>query len=119
MMKKGYLVGGLITKGIKAAIKKLGKKTKNLQRDQMAKSIKEHRRLGFGTSYRTKDMSPLDKKIKRLQAKEDMRAGISMYLKDPKDKAKIRASRQKSIAPTIKAIGESIRFAGKYKKKIN
>jgi hypothetical protein len=47
MMKKGYLVGGLITKGIKAAIKKLGKKI-ILQRD-LAKSIKEHQ-LGFGTS---------------------------------------------------------------------
>ena len=119
MIKKGYLVGGLITKGIKAAIKKLGKRTINLQRDQMAKSIKEHRKMGFGTSYRTKDMKPLDKKIKRLQAKEDMRVGILTYLKDPKDKAKIKASRMKSVAPTIKAIGESMKSAKNYRKKLN
>ena len=119
MYKKSFLVGGLITKGIKAAIKKLGKRTINLERDQMAKSIKEHRKMGFGTTYRTKDMKPLDRKIKRIKAKEDMRVGILTYLKDPKDKAKIKASRQKSIGPTIKAIGESMKTAKNYRKKLN
>jgi len=119
MMKKGYLVGGLITSGIKAAIKKLGKKTINLQRDAMAKSIKEHRKHGFGTSYRTKDMTETTKKIKRIEAKEDMRQGIKTYLKDPKDKAKIKASSMKAFGPAAETIFKSLKEAKKYKKKLN
>jgi len=48
-----------------------------------------------------------------------MRAGILTYLKDPKDKAKIKSSRMKSVAPTIKAIGESMKSAKNYRKKLN
>jgi len=113
------MIGGLLTKGIKKAIKKLGKKTINLQRDEMARSIKQHRKLGFGTAYRTKDMKPLDLKIKRLKAKEDMRVGILTNLKNKKDKAKIRASRMRAMGKTIDVIGQSMKAAKNYRKKLN
>jgi hypothetical protein len=118
MMKKGYLVGGLITKGIKAAIKKLGKRTINLERNIIAKDLKHHRQAGY-KDYKKKDIPKLQRESHRLQAKEDMRQGIKIYLKDKRDKAKIRASSQKSIAPAMRNMVQSLNAAAKYKKKLN
>ncbi len=113
------LVGGLITAGIKTAIKKLGKKTINLQRDAMAKDIKQHRKMGFKTSYKTKDMTPTSIKLKRVAAKEDMRQGIRTYLTKKSDKAKIKASGDKAFGPGARLVFKSLREAQKRKKKLN
>jgi hypothetical protein len=60
-------------------------------------------------------MQPLDKNLEKVTSKKIMRAGISTYLKDPKDKAKIKQV-GKNLAPTIKAIGE---YIAKIQKKLN
>ena len=116
---KKMLVGGLITAGIKTAIKKLGKKTISLQRDAMAKDIKQHRKMGFKTSYKTKDMTPTSIKLKRVAAKEDMRQGIRTYLTKKSDKAKIKASGDKAFGPGARLVFKSLRKAQKRKKKLN
>ena len=112
-------MGGLITSGIKAAIKKLGKKTINLQRDAMAKDIKQHRKMGFKTSYRTKDMSPTSVKLKRVAAKEDMRQGIKTFLTKKSDKAKIKASGDKAFGAGARLVFKSLKESQKKNKKLN
>ena len=117
-MIKKMMLGGLLTAGIKTAIKKLGKKTINLERDLIAKDLKHHRRAGY-KDYKKKDIPKLVRESHRLQAKEDMRQGIKIHLKDKRDKAKIRASSQKSIAPAMRNMIKQLNSAAKYKKKLN
>ena len=112
------MLGGLLTAGIKTAIKKLGKKTINLERDLIAKDLKHHRRAGY-KDYKKKDIPKLVRESHRLQAKEDMRQGIKIHLKDKRDKAKIRASSQKSMAPAMRNMIKQLNSAAKYKKKLN
>ena len=118
-MYKKMLVGGLITAGIKTALKKLGKKTINLQRDAMAKDIKQHRKMGFKTSYKTKDMSPTNVGLKRVAAKEDMRQGIKTFLTKKSDKAKIKASGDKAVGVGARLVFRSLKEAKKINKKLN
>jgi|DEB0MinimDraft_6_1074348.scaffolds.fasta_scaffold85244_2 hypothetical protein len=117
-MIKKMMLGGLLTAGIKTAIKKLGKKTINLERDLIAKDLKHHRRAGY-KDYKKKDIPKLVRESHRLQAKEDMRQGIKIHLKDKRDKAKIRASSQKSMAPAMRNMIKQLNSAAKYKKKLN
>ena len=117
-MIKKMMMGGLLTTGIKTAIKKLGKKTINLERDLIAKDLKHHRRAGY-KDYKKKDIPKLVRESHRLQAKEDMRQGIKIHLKDKRDKAKIRASSQKSMAPAMRNMIKQLNSAAKYKKKLN
>ena len=117
-MIKKMMLGGLLTAGIKTAIKKLGKRTINLERDIIAKDLKHHRQAGY-KDYKKKDIPKLQRESHRLQAKEDMRQGIKIHLKDKRDKAKIRASSQKSMAPAIRNMIKQLNSAAKYKKKLN
>ena len=120
--KKKLLLGGLLTKGIKAAVKglrKSGVTTTKLQRKHMAKDIKTHRSHGFKTGYRTRDMNDLTKRKHRLDAKSDMRAGIKMRTKDKKDLSLIRASSYKGDVSMAKYVSDSLKSARRYYKKIN
>ena len=117
-MIKKMMMGGLLTTGIKTAIKKLGKRTINLERDNIAKDLKHHRQVGY-KDYKKKDIPKLVRESHRLQAKEDMRQGIKIHLKDKRDKAKIRASSQKSMAPAMRNMIKQLNTAAKYKKKLN
>ena len=117
-MIKKMMMGGLLTTGIKTAIKKLGKRTINLERDIIAKDLKHHRQAGY-KDYKKKDIPKLQRESHRLQAKEDMRQGIKIHLKDKRDKAKIRASSQKSMAPAMRNMIKQLNSAAKYKKKLN
>ena len=120
--KKKLLLGGLLTTGIKAAVKglrKSGVTTTKLQRKHMAKDIKSHRSRGFKTGYRTRDMSDLTKRKHRLDAKDDMRAGIKMRTRDKKDLSLIRASSYKGDVSMAKYVSDSLKSARRYYKKMN
>ena len=121
-MKAGkykYLVGGLVSKAIIKAMRKLGQRTINIQRKEMADSIKEHRKLGYKTSYKTKDMNPTTIDLHRMSAKSKIREGIKKHLSDKVDIDKINASIGKSKSKGLDLIFKSLEEANKYRKKIN
>ena len=120
--KKKMLLGGLLTTGIKAAVKglkKSGATTTKLQRKHMAKDIRDHRSRGFKTGYKTRDMSDLTKRKHRLDAEDDMRAGIKMAVKDKKDLSLIRASSYKGDNSKAKYVFDMLKSARSYYKKMN
>ncbi len=120
--KKKLLLGGLLTTGIKAAVKglkKSGATTTKLQRKHMAKDIRDHRSRGFKTGYKTRDMSDLTKRKHRLDAKDDMRAGIKMRVKDKKDLSLIRASSYKGDNSKAQYVSDMLKSARSYYKKMN
>ena len=117
--KYKFFAGGLISKGIMTAMRKLGQRTINIQRKEMADSIKRHRELGYKTSYKTKDMNPLTIERHRTDAKRKMREGIKKYLTDKSDISKINASINKSKSKDIDLMWKSLKAASNYKKKIN
>ena len=117
--KYKFFAGGLISKGIMTAMRKLGQRTINIQRKEMADSIKQHRKLGYKTSYKTKDMSPTTIALHRMSAKAKMREGIKKHLTNKSDVSKINASIGKSKSKDLDLIFKSVEEAGKYKNKIN
>jgi len=121
-MKAGkyrYFVGGLVTRGIITAMRKLGQRTINIQRKEMADSIKQHRKLGYKTSYKTKDMNPTTIALHRMNAKTKVREGIKKYLTDKTDISKINASIGKSKNKGLDLLLKSLEEANKFRKKIN
>ena len=116
------LAGGLLTVGIKAAVKglkKAGATTTKIQRKHMAKDIRDHRKRGFKTAYKTKDMNDLTKRKHRLAAKDDMLAGIKMRVKDKRDKLLIRGSEAKQMESHYDNVVSSLKKAFKRQTKLN
>ena len=104
--------GGLLTKGIKAAYKSYrkagGKKTNTIQRDRIAKNLKDHRKHGF-RNFKRKHINKTTLDLYKIQSKEDVKQGIKMFLKKPSDKAKIKKSTEKTFGPTLKLVFKSVK----------
>ena len=106
--------GGLLTKGIKAAYKSYkkagGKKTNTIQRDRIAKNLKDHRKHGF-RNFKRKHINKTTLDLYKVQSKEDVKQGIKMFLnkKNLSDRAKIKKSSEKQFGPTLKLVFKSVK----------
>ena len=111
-MKSGkYLLGGLLTKGIKSAYKKYRTRGGRKVADRFKKRVESY------TKLKAEIPSKNIKTIIKLKSKQDIRKGIRSSLKKKsKDRRLILDSQHKSMPKLLSAIGKELSLKQNIKK---